>query len=129
MTRRCVSLGTAAAGLALAALAAPAVVWAARDLRLQRAVHVPEHWGAQECDEDSFSIPEVASDGRLYVHVINNRNTVEWEVDDWPDVCGPVGYSDPPVADAAGKAATTATATPTASRSTAPGRAHAATVS
>lgn len=36
---------------------------------------------AQECDEDSFGIPEVASNGRLYVHFVNNQNTAEWEVD------------------------------------------------
>jgi hypothetical protein len=35
---------------------------------------------AGECDEDQFSIPEVASDGTLYVHFINGQNEAEWEV-------------------------------------------------
>ena len=32
------------------------------------------------CDEDQFSIPEVASDGTLYVHFLNFQNEAEWEV-------------------------------------------------
>jgi hypothetical protein len=36
---------------------------------------------ANECDEDQFSIPEVASDGTLYVHFINGQNESEWEQD------------------------------------------------
>lgn len=32
------------------------------------------------CDEDQFSIPEVASDGTLYVHYLNGQNEAEWEV-------------------------------------------------
>ena len=35
---------------------------------------------ANECDEDSFSIPEVATDGTLYVHYANAQNEDEWEV-------------------------------------------------
>jgi len=34
---------------------------------------------AGECDEDQFSIPEVASDGTLYVHFLNGQNEAEWE--------------------------------------------------
>jgi hypothetical protein len=34
-----------------------------------------------ECDEDQFSIPEVASDGTVYVQFINEQNEAEWEVD------------------------------------------------
>ena len=33
-----------------------------------------------ECDEDQFSIPEVASDGTVYVHFLNFQNEDEWEV-------------------------------------------------
>lgn len=33
-----------------------------------------------DCDEDQFSIPEVASDGTLYVHFLNGQNEDEWEV-------------------------------------------------
>lgn len=33
-----------------------------------------------DCDEDQFSIPEVASDGTLYVHFLNGQNEAEWEV-------------------------------------------------
>jgi hypothetical protein len=33
-----------------------------------------------DCDEDQFSIPEVASDGTLYVHFLNGQNDAEWEV-------------------------------------------------
>lgn len=36
---------------------------------------------ANECDEDQFSIPEVAPDGTLYVHFLNGQNDAEWEVD------------------------------------------------
>jgi hypothetical protein len=39
-----------------------------------------ETGAAEECDESSFSIPEVASDGTLYVHFLNNQNEDEWEV-------------------------------------------------
>jgi hypothetical protein len=35
---------------------------------------------ANECDEDQFSIPEVASDGTVYVHLANFQNEAEWEV-------------------------------------------------
>lgn len=35
----------------------------------------------EECDESSFSIPEVASDGTLYVHFVNNQNEEAWEVE------------------------------------------------
>ena len=35
---------------------------------------------AEECDEDQNSIPEVASDGTLYVHYANYQNDAEWEV-------------------------------------------------
>ena len=34
---------------------------------------------AGECDEDSFSIPEVASDGTVYVHFLNSQNGAAWE--------------------------------------------------
>jgi hypothetical protein len=33
------------------------------------------------CDEDQFSIPEVASNGTIYVHYLNFQNEAEWEVD------------------------------------------------
>jgi hypothetical protein len=33
------------------------------------------------CDEDQFSIPEVASDGTVYVQFINGQNDAAWEVD------------------------------------------------
>jgi hypothetical protein len=35
---------------------------------------------AGQCDEDQFSIPEVAPDGTLYVHFANGQNEAEWEV-------------------------------------------------
>ncbi|HWQ27842.1 MAG TPA: sialidase family protein [Dehalococcoidia bacterium] len=35
---------------------------------------------AGECDEDQFSIPEVAPDGALYVHFVNGQNEAAWEV-------------------------------------------------
>jgi hypothetical protein len=35
---------------------------------------------ANECDEDQFSIPEVAPNGDLYVHFLNSQNEEEWEV-------------------------------------------------
>lgn len=35
---------------------------------------------ANECDEDQFSIPAVASDGTLYVHFANGQNEAAWEV-------------------------------------------------
>jgi hypothetical protein len=38
--------------------------------------------GANECDEDQFSIPEVASNGILYVHFLNGQNDAAWEVAD-----------------------------------------------
>jgi hypothetical protein len=34
---------------------------------------------AGECDEDQFSIPEVASNGTLYVHFQNEQNDAAWE--------------------------------------------------
>jgi hypothetical protein len=37
---------------------------------------------ANECDEDQFSIPEVASNGTLYVHFLNGQNDAAWEVAD-----------------------------------------------
>jgi hypothetical protein len=33
-----------------------------------------------ECDQDQFSIPEVAADGTLYVHFANLQNEAEWEI-------------------------------------------------
>jgi hypothetical protein len=39
-----------------------------------------ETGGANECDEDQFSIPEVAPNGDLYVHFLNSQNEDEWEV-------------------------------------------------
>ncbi|MDQ3871401.1 MAG: glycoside hydrolase, partial [Chloroflexota bacterium] len=36
--------------------------------------------GSTECDEDQFSIPEVASNGTLYVHFLNSQNDAAWEV-------------------------------------------------
>ncbi len=33
-----------------------------------------------ECDEDQFSIPEVASDGTVYVQFINEQDEASWEV-------------------------------------------------
>ena len=36
-----------------------------------------------ECDEDQFSIPEVAPDGTLYVHFVNSQNQGAWE---WGDL-------------------------------------------
>jgi hypothetical protein len=33
-----------------------------------------------DCDEDQFSVPEVASDGTLYVHFLNGQNDAAWEV-------------------------------------------------
>jgi hypothetical protein len=35
--------------------------------------------GITECDEDQFSIPEVAPDGTLYVHFQNFQNEAAWE--------------------------------------------------
>ena len=40
-----------------------------------------ETGGGTDCDEDQFSIPEVASDGTLYVHFLNGQNEAEWEVE------------------------------------------------
>jgi hypothetical protein len=37
---------------------------------------------ANECDEDQFSVPEVASNGTLYVHFLNGQNAAAWEVAD-----------------------------------------------
>ena len=34
---------------------------------------------AGECDENQFSIPEVASDGTVYVHFLNSQNEAAWE--------------------------------------------------
>jgi hypothetical protein len=34
------------------------------------------------CDEDQFSIPEVASDGTVYVHYLNFQNEDEWEMEE-----------------------------------------------
>lgn len=34
-----------------------------------------------ECDEDQFSIPEVAPNGDVYVHFLNEQNEAAWEVD------------------------------------------------
>ncbi|HEX5937523.1 MAG TPA: sialidase family protein [Actinomycetota bacterium] len=34
------------------------------------------------CDEDQFSIPEVASDGTVYVHFLNFQAEAEWEVEE-----------------------------------------------
>ena len=39
-----------------------------------------ETGGANECDEDQFSIPEVASNGDLYIHFLNGQNEAVWEV-------------------------------------------------
>jgi hypothetical protein len=36
---------------------------------------------ARECDENQFSIPEVAPDGTLYVHFFNGQNEAAWEVE------------------------------------------------
>jgi hypothetical protein len=44
-----------------------------------------ETGAAGECDESSFSIPEVASDGTLYVHFANNQNRAAWEPNDMFD--------------------------------------------
>jgi BNR/Asp-box repeat len=35
---------------------------------------------ANECDEDQFSVPEVAPDGTVYVHFFNGQNEASWEV-------------------------------------------------
>jgi hypothetical protein len=35
---------------------------------------------ANECDEDQFSIPEVASDGTVYVQFINEQDEASWDV-------------------------------------------------
>ena len=34
----------------------------------------------RDCDEDQFSIPEVASNGDLYIHFLNGQNRRAWEV-------------------------------------------------
>ena len=44
-----------------------------------------ETGGGTECDEDQFSIPEVASDGTLYVHFANEQNEAAWEANDFID--------------------------------------------
>jgi hypothetical protein len=36
--------------------------------------------GSLACDENQFSIPEVAPDGDLYIHFFNFQNEAEWEV-------------------------------------------------
>jgi hypothetical protein len=38
--------------------------------------------GGTVCDEDQFSIPEVASNGTLFVHFANNQNESAWEAND-----------------------------------------------
>jgi hypothetical protein len=38
--------------------------------------------GGTACDEDQFSIPEVAPDGTLYVHFANFQNEAAWETND-----------------------------------------------
>jgi hypothetical protein len=40
-----------------------------------------ETGGGTDCDEDQFSIPEVAADGTLYVHFLNGQNEDAWEVE------------------------------------------------
>ena len=52
------------------------------DLGQPSELHVPETGGGTECDEDQFSIPEVASDGTLYVHFANEQNEAAWEAND-----------------------------------------------
>jgi hypothetical protein len=39
-----------------------------------------ETGGGTDCDEDQFSVPEVASNGDLYVHFLNGQNEAAWEV-------------------------------------------------
>ena len=57
------------------------VVAAEGDLGIASELHVPdERRRATDCDEDQFSIPEVASDGTLYVHFLNGQNEAAWEV-------------------------------------------------
>jgi hypothetical protein len=36
--------------------------------------------GSTACDENQFSIPEVARDGTLYIHFFNSQNEAAWEV-------------------------------------------------
>jgi hypothetical protein len=36
--------------------------------------------GSLACDENQFSIPEVAADGTLYLHFANSQNEAAWEV-------------------------------------------------
>ena len=36
--------------------------------------------GSLACDENQFSIPEVAGDGTLYLHIANSQNEAAWEV-------------------------------------------------
>jgi hypothetical protein len=38
-------------------------------------------FASTECDEDQFSIPEVGSDGTVYVHYHNYQNEAAWEQD------------------------------------------------
>jgi hypothetical protein len=40
-----------------------------------------ETGGGTDCDEDQFSYPEVASNGTLYVHFLNEQNDAAWEVE------------------------------------------------
>jgi len=40
-----------------------------------------ETGGANECDEDQFSIPEFGPDGTLYVHFLNFQHRAAWEVE------------------------------------------------
>ncbi|MDQ3777386.1 MAG: glycoside hydrolase [Actinomycetota bacterium] len=35
--------------------------------------------GSTACDENQFSIPEVATDGTLYIHFFNSQNEAAWE--------------------------------------------------
>jgi len=37
--------------------------------------------GSTACDENQFSIPEVASNGTLYLHFLNGQNEAAWEAD------------------------------------------------
>jgi hypothetical protein len=39
-----------------------------------------ETGGGTDCDEDQHSVPEVASNGTLYVHFLNGQNESAWEV-------------------------------------------------
>ena len=41
-----------------------------------------ETGAANECDEDQFSIPEVAPNGDVYVHFLNSQVQSDWEVEE-----------------------------------------------